>query len=287
MKLLITFEDRLRHDSTGVYFKRAFEQLLGADNVVHLYNEQLGDARRSDFEHIIKIDDGLEQHRFPKHLGPASWYVIDCHIDLEWRRKLHAEAGFHNLFFAQKRAVAEDWGGAAKHWVPLACEEASHWAGQRPRKYDVCFIGNFHSRHASRRMDYCDALFARFPNFYYGRRFFREMAEKFAESRLVWNCALNGDINMRFFEAQMSGSALLTDQIPEMDLLGFREGTHYIGYNDKDEMLAKAEYYLANESEREMIAFNARLLVLNKFQYIHRARQMWEILTKEVAHVAS
>ena len=96
------------------------------------------------------------------------------------------------------------------------------------------------------------------------------MAKKYAESRLVFNCGINGDVNMRFFEGLQSGSALLTDVLQDQEQLGFKEGVHYIGYNNEGEMLEKARYYLRDSDKREWIAKNGFELVSDKHQYVNR-----------------
>lgn len=271
--LLLSYDDRIRPDSTSVYFKYAADYLLGSNNVGFSYPEDLGSVGNK-YDLYLKIDDGLEQNRWNPSLHPSAYYMIDTHIDLEWRQNLAQEGQFDYLFFAQKKGVSENWHTDNKFWVPLACDPKHHYVGSEAKKYDVCFIGNFHSVHACDRIVYCDRLFKEFPEFFYGNRTFKDMAKKFSESRLVFNKSLNKDVNMRFFEAQCSGSALLTDVLPEQEELGFKEGIHYIGYNSEDEMVDKAKYYLEHDYQREKIAFTGSRLAQGFHTYNNRLNML-------------
>lgn len=275
MKILITSENRVRHDSTGEYFKRAFKELLGEHNVLCMYNEELKDAPKG-LDLYLKIDDGLDTHTFPEELHPSAYYIIDSHLDVDWRRKLADKANMDNLFFAQKKGMLLDWHTKNKAWVPLAAEKESHYVGVKPKKYDTCFIGYFHSKYARERVEYVHELFKTVPNFYFsqGSRFFKDMAGKFAESKIVFNKSLNQDINMRFFEGSCSGSALMSDYIEEAKELGFRADVDYIAYDTIQDMKDKAEWYLKHDTVRERLAYSGMQFVHDNHLYKHRAEQI-------------
>lgn len=275
MKILFTSEDRVRPDSTGVYFRRAFEETLGKDNVLFMYNEDLHKAP-SGLDLYVKVDDGLSTHRFPDHLHPSCYYIIDTHIDYKWRYELAGEAKFDKLYFAQNEGLKQEWHTKDKLWVPLAADRDMHYVGKREKKYDTCFVGYFHSQHAEKRIDYVHELFKHTSNFYFsqGTRFFKDMTTKLAETRLVFNKSLNDDINMRFFESMCSGSALLSDYIQDARLLGFRQDIDYIGYQNIDEMKDKATFYLKHPELREDIAESGKRFVHFNHLYKHRVAQI-------------
>jgi len=273
MRLLLSSDDRIRPDGTCVLFRRAFEEVLGKENVIWKYPEELAHVTEP-FDLLGKIDDGLSQNRWNPRLHPSFWYVIDCHVDLDWRLDLEREGNFDFLFFAQKEPLEAGWACQKRFWVPLAADPELHYTGPKEKKYDVCFIGNFHSRHSGKRIELCDRLFREFPNFYYGHVCFKDMAEKFAQSKLVWNWGLNKDTNMRFFEAMMSGSALLSNYLPAQDELGFVAGRDYIAYTDEKDMIEKARYYLEHDEEREKIAKSGHALVKSLHTYRHRAQEI-------------
>jgi len=75
-----------------------------------------------------------------------------------------------------------------------------------------------------------------------------EVASRMANAQLCFNCSLNGDLNMRPFEALSAGGCLLTDRLSAetgFDEL-FVDGRDLIIYDDADDLIAKARYYLAN-----------------------------------------
>jgi spore maturation protein CgeB len=268
MKILITYEDRVRPDSTGIYFREAFKKL---GSVTHVYNDVLQYVKPGDFDVYIKIDDGLNTHKFPKELKPSVYYTIDTHIHAAWRAELAADAEFDYIFCAQKAGETLPWACKNVKFLPLGCDPNYHMIrGKRDKKYDVCFIGNVQPQWQKRRIERLDLLFKAFPNFYFGQKTFRDMAEKFAESKLVFNSQYSDDINMRVFEAMCSGSALITEKLDWQGM--FEDGKHLIEYDSDENMIEQVQYYLENASEREFIAETGQREVLEKHTYYHRCK---------------
>lgn len=289
MKLVLYSNAGLRPDSTCMYFVWAFEALLGKDNVRHIQTkEELDSLDGTEADLYLKVDDGQEWQRWdnPK-LHPSAYYIIDTHLDMEWRQKLAREAGFDYLFLSQKKGVNVDgWHTGNRLWLPLACDPTYHDVGPQPKKYDLCFMGNFHSIYGLERMDYVDAAFKAVDKPFYSRyRTFKPYTQKMAESKIVLNKSLNEDVNMRFFEATCSGSMLLSDILWDQHTLGFEDGVNYAGYTNKEEMLEKIKYYLAHDEERETIAAKGKALAQSKHTYIDRARRIVEMVVKEKVNV--
>ena len=132
------------------------------------------------------------------------------------------------------------------------------------------FIGNFHNNLAGPRVDMLDTFFKAAPNFFFGNRMFHEMTEKYAQSKLVFNRSINGDLNMRVYEGMCSGSCLITDRVPDLDKLGFIDKGHYFGYSSKEELDELTRMLLREDSLRERVAKNGRQFVLEKHLYKHR-----------------
>lgn len=184
-----------------------------------------------------------------------------------------SEGKFDMLFVAQKNATEFPEWHVKPIWCPLGCDRDLHFIGNRAKEYDVCFIGNFHSMYQNTRLEYVDALFKKFPNFYYGNRAFYEMAEKFRSSKIVFNHAINNDINMRFFEACCSGSFQLAPYIDNNGLEElFQDGVHLVTYKSIKNALDLAEFYLNNEEAREKIAKAGMIHINNNHTYIHRTK---------------
>jgi spore maturation protein CgeB len=81
-------------------------------------------------------------------------------------------------------------------------------------------------------------------------------------------------LNMRVFEVMTVGTPLITTRHPDMDLYGFVEGTHYLGFAGIDEMLCNIDWVLNHSSQAEIIANNAREFVCRNHTYAHRAEEL-------------
>ncbi len=280
MKVLVSYDNTTPY-TTGNYFLKAFGQ---AADAMHCLPHELKEVSPSEFDLYIKIDDGLEEHKWRPDLHPSVYYVIDSHIDKSgWREKTMEHGDFDHIFTAQKNALDKYSRFAETKWVPLGCDPIDHSprAKAGKKEYDVCFIGNFHSEFADKRIDTIDRLFKEFPNFFYGNRYFQDMADKFKQSRVVFNQALNNDINMRYFEACCSGSFQLASRIHEngFDEL-YAEDEHLACYDSMDEMVDKMKYYLKNEKERERIARNGLEYTVAYHTYKNRAEKIIEYVSK-------
>lgn len=272
MKILLTYDDRIRKDSTAVYFYHAFSKLC---DVVMVYPEELPNINPKSFDLFVKIDDGLFPTYFPPEFHPSVYYVIDTHIDAGQRQEVVAKSHFDYVFCAQKRGAEMSWESQNVFWLPLGCDPEFHSIpNKQPKKHDVCFIGNVHPFWQMRRVERLDKLFKAIPNFYFGNVFFKEATRKYAESKLVFNSAHSDDINMRVFEGMCSGSCLFTDKQDWQGL--FQPGVHFLEYSNDSEMLDIAEYYIKNNKEREKLAMQGQKEVLNNHTYLKRAKEILE-----------
>jgi spore maturation protein CgeB len=281
MRILISYDNMLPH-TTGNYFAEAFKQM--PDILIDWsHPSKLGQVNKSYYDLFIKIDDGLFCNEWREDLHPSIYYIIDSHIEPEtnWRREMVKKGNFDYLFTAQKNGAEQL--GINSEWIPLGCDPRVHtfqWPlpEDKPHKiYDVCFIGNFHSGYREKRIDYAEALFREFPNFFHGNRFFNEMAMKFAESKIVFNQSLNNDVNMRIYEACCSGSFQLTSEIKNNGLEElYTPGEHLVVYDSMGDMLEKAKYYLDNDVERERIALAGFNHTIQNHTYNHRINVMME-----------
>jgi len=101
-----------------------------------------------------------------------------------------------------------------------------------------------------------------------------DMGRIYSQSKVVLNVSIGGDLNMRVFEALMSGALLVTDRIDNgLDDL-FVDGTHYVGYGTSEEAIAKIAHFLSHDEERQAIADQGRRLALAKHSYAHRWADM-------------
>jgi hypothetical protein len=197
-------------------------------------------------------------------------YLIDVHLNLGAR--LHLAQLFDSVFVAQKAYVPliAASGHPRVHWLPLACDPEVHHQPAEHRTFDVGFVGKLGHKGGT-RYTILSAVLPRYATNdtapFYARE---EMARVYGQSKIVFNASINGDLNMRFFEALASGALLVTDRIDNGVSELFQEDVHYVGYSTIDEAIEKIDYYLAHPAERDRIAAAGCAEVLARHTYRNR-----------------
>ena len=221
------------------------------------------------------VETGLD--KLPRDLKgldiPKACYLIDTHLHLE--DHLVKARYFDYVFLAQKEYIEafKEIGCKYVYWLPLGCDPEIHEKHQVEKKYDVGFVGSLTDK---RRLDLLNAVDKNFDLFV-ERRFMEEMAIVFSESRIVFNNAINNDLNMRVFEALCSGSLLLTDSAVGLEEF-FHNKTHLVIYKDEKELIEKIRFYLDHPELSVEIGEQGRNEVLKKHTYDHRIQKMMKIL---------
>ena len=225
------------------------------------------------------IDSGA--HEIEAGIGkikaPKVAYIIDSHVSPELR--LAMARHFDCVFMAHKAQLPffKENGIENVHWMPLACWPPLHEVDVQERTCDVAYVGSFSIEEDDRRRVLLGRVAERFPNSIVGRRWPREMARIYAQSKIVVNACFNNDVNMRVFEALASGSLLITDPAEGLEEL-FTDGEHLVIYRNDEELLDVIQYYLEHPEERERIAAAGRELVLAKHTYRHRLDAMMKLV---------
>lgn len=205
---------------------------------------------------------------------PRVCYLIDSHLHLENHLEV---AGLFDYVFIAQRGYLQQFRkvNPRTFWLPLACDPDIHGKKTDIKRHEIGFVGGIPS--GGRREALLKHLQLHLP-VYYERCFWDDMARVFSESRIVFNEAVNHDLNMRFFETLASGSLLLSDMAKgsgQNEL--FLEGEDYALYNDPN-LIEVARFYLDNERIREKIAARGRLLALNAHTYLHRVQDLLEVV---------
>lgn len=262
-----------RNDGPPLFWWHAATRLLGKENSRHLIPN--GDySKCGNFDLHVWVDwgeDALMNHLNYKPVTPPKpnvYVCSDAHIGYEYRLSRARE--FDWVFCNQLRAAQEFVRDGIPEerciWMPHAVEPLAYPTKNIINKYDVCFIGNMN---CWERVDFLDAMFREFPNFYFGKRIFEEAAQKFSESKIVLNHTIKDDVNMRIFEALATKSFLLTSDIPTLPVL-FKDGVHLVTYKDNTDAVKKARYYLEHDDERQKIAEAGYKAVMERHTYTHR-----------------
>ena len=217
---------------------------------------------------------------------PTVGYLIDVHVGLHSR--LLAAQFFDVVFVAHKDYVGNFIkAGINAHWLPVGCDPIIHSVPGLVRNIDVAFIGQMGYK-GSARYEILTKVLSRFRSNDRNRFYTpREMSAIYGQAKIVFNASINGDLNMRVFEALASGALLVTDRIANglNDL--FQENIHYVGYTTIEEAIEKVSYYLEHKSERELIARQGYDWVLQHHTYGHRYRTIEHIVKTSLPQARS
>ncbi len=280
MRVLVSFEGRVRPDSTGFHIVKSFQEL--GHEVDHVLPENI--MRVNDgYDIYVKCDDGQKVTQWNPNLHPSHFIAIDTHIEHDWRIALAKSGKFDTVSVVHSDGLKLDWVRDDVYWLPVGCTPDWNYTGQWAKEYDGCFIGNFHNGLAGPRIEMLDTFFKSCPGpIFFGNRTFKDQTEKYGKSKLIFNRSINGDANMRVFEALCSGSCLVTDRVPDLDKLGFVDGVHYAGYSSGEELSVVVKDLLVNEEKRETIARQGRAEVVRAHTYAQRVQVLIGNLTKQM-----
>ncbi|MBI5648833.1 MAG: glycosyltransferase [Chloroflexi bacterium] len=269
--------------TTALYFERALQQEHEVYYIGPAYWPRTGYTSNEDLFRLI--ENGLPQpdlvlfiepgqRFFPRGLEkmvcPTAVYLVDVHQDLNHRL---AQAPFFDYIFVAQQdyvSVFAQMGYQQVYWLPLACDPIVHGHKQETKKWDIGFVGHPNSVTRTRRLELLSKHFT--MNDYHCFYPKEKISEIYSQSKIVFNSAVNGDLNMRVFEGMASGSLLVTDQIKNGQEVLFKNGIHLVEYKDDSSLLKAVEYYLAHDEEREQIASAGAQLVMSEHTYWHRCQ---------------
>jgi len=228
-----------------------------------------------DIDFILEVDSPCHMPGIEKTGIPSAFWAIDTHIKPNVHRKIAPE--FDHVFVAQKDLVSVlQPKNKNSHWLPLACDPGIHRKFDVDKRYDISFVGNVHPKYHRDRKELLDRIGKKYDLHIFNNVFMEDMAKLFCKSKITFNRSVNGDLNMRVFEALSTGSFLLTDDIKNGLHDFFENGLHMVMYKDNDPM-ELIGYYLKHETEREMIAKAGFDIVRKKHTYEHRMKEIISI----------
>lgn len=166
-----------------------------------------------------------------------------------------------------------------RHWLPAAANPAI-W--RRPvdanRPIDVLFVGSTHPQVHTRRVALLEYLLAQGVSVQIEHAFGRKAADLMGQAKIVLNCSLADDLNMRVPEALMSGAALVTDWVDGLEEMELRQGWEVTTYGTDAECDAAIRYLLDNPARRESIARAGQAVALARHTYTKRAEFLLETM---------
>lgn len=264
-RVALVYDNTIRPDTTGIYVERALRQFT---DIVHFLPTQI-DRIQAEYDLYLQIDDGLTYRWTRSDLHPSAWWIIDTHLQFDWDREKAVDFDF--LFTAQKNGAQHFRleGFDNVRWIPLGCDPQIHrQIADTPKQYNVCFVGNLIP---GRRTELVELLKDEIPRVHVAQAFMDDMAKIYSQSKIVFNCSIKDDVNMRVFEAISCGSMLMTNEIDDngQEQL-FDDQVHYVTYTDADDLLEKTRHFLEHEEQREDIASEGMAWAHTKHMYRHR-----------------
>jgi len=277
-QVAVIYDNTIRTDTTGIYVERALRQVA---DVVHFLPTQM-DRIQPEYDLYLQVDDGLTYRWVRSDLHPSAWWIIDTHLQFDWDKEKAVDFDF--LFTAQKdgaeRLKFEGFDNAK--WLPLGCDPEIHCRIPNVKKqYNVCFVG---SLIPGRRTELIELLKDEVPRVHVTQAYFEEMAKIYTQSKIIFNCSVKNDVNMRVFEAISSGSLLITNNIKgngQEEI--FIDGQHLVTYSSANELLDRVRFYLKHEDKREAIAQRGMELAHKTCTYRHRVESILSQFDRNVS----
>lgn len=272
-QISFVYNSDIRNNGTATLAFNSCKHQLGWGNKVDRWRP---DGELPERELYIYVDDGRDDIDWvcPK---PNAYWAIDTHLGYDYR--LWKAKQFDRVYCAQLEGCRKMKNDGIENvsWLPLGCNPMAHpnyaeminhpnrdahtKGDSLSKQYDIGFVGFINQGagdNSNNRVDWLDYTFNKFNNFKFAyNRFFEDMAVIYIRSRLGYNISIRNDLNMRFFEVLSTGTCLLTNtNVEGIVELGFIEGEHFLGYENKKDLLKKGNWGLNNSDERERIAKN-------------------------------
>lgn len=193
----------------------------------------------------IQVDAGWHFSNKPKE-GIVAHVQTDPHVI---KQNYRLPISYSDLNFCMQLQYSEP----GEIYLPYAADPTVHYPMNIDKIYDACLVGiKYQSR---------DGLISRLQS--HGLNIKYEIGLVFDEYRLAYNqskIALNwstlDDIPSRFFEGMAMGLPLVSNIVPDIEKLGFIEGTDYFGFRSLEEADEKVKQLLLDEGLRSWVAEN-------------------------------
>jgi len=228
---------------------------------------------------VLWIDSGL--HRLTLDLtgctAPTVALVGDVRGDDVMGRQIQHARQFDLALLqftpgAVKRFVAA---GVNAQWIPPCADPDQHaWPGDVTPIYDVGLVGSTTWAH-DRRVSLLKQMQGAGIDVRVESHLHEEMALFHQRCRVLFNCSLDGDLNMRVPEAMISGRPLVTDRVEGIATFG-QHDTRFLLYDTDDEAVAAVQSLLHCPGERARIGGHGHALARCQHTYGKRVAEILE-----------
>lgn len=266
MRILINYLYQYYPFTTATYYEAAFKRYPRASVF------RVGQDRVPCADIIVNIEPCGEIVTYPT--ATTCYIEIDNHIHRG--KDVEKYSQVDHVFVAQKGYLPL-YDQTKTTWLPLAADPEKHkYYQDEPLIYDVGFLGN---DTYPRRREFLDLIGKKYKLLRSTAQPGEEYSRKLSQCKMIFNCSMDNDVNMRFFEAMSIGRLLLSDRVDGQDELA-QSGKHYVSYADWTGLDWRINHYLKHEEEREKIAKAGAALVHARHTYDDRVDTIMEILHK-------
>jgi hypothetical protein len=263
-KILINYDYSLAPITTAYYY----EEVLRRHPLYKGY--RLGQLDPSKADAIINFETCDEVVVCSK--VPSSYYEIDNHLIKGLEYWKYNPVDF--VFVAQNFNI-ELYPFGKTSYLPLAADPNKHKPISGITEiYDIGFIGN---QNYTRRKQLLQILDQNFNCLITESAPGLPYSEKLSACRILFNCSMQHDVNMRFFESMSIGKILVSDYLPEQDQFAY-DKCHYYAYRNRYEMVAIIKKLLRSPNHRKAVGDMSRHNIIKNHTYKHRLEQMLSVM---------
>lgn len=156
-------------------------------------------------------------------------------------------------------------------WLPNAFDDRYFINKNVDNKYnDIIFIGNKLNR--GELIEYMSKVY----NLKYYMKTGKDMIDLIHSTKINFNKSISADVNYRNFETIGCGACLLTNYLPELEELGFKNGINCLMYKSLDDINIKLKYAFLNDNWKR-ISKNG-LEFSKNHTYVKRVEKLIETL---------
>jgi len=236
---------------------------------------------------IVKAD--ATGRNFPRNLGqvscPKVLLVGDTHHMQQPIRtvlRYAQEEPFDYVIFDHTRHHARLFAEAGVrnvHWLPAVDYGFMPRDIRKRHSRPLTFVGQA-GRHHPYRCWVLEHLQAAKLPLEILRGTLAQTADIYADSQITLNISLNGDLNLRVFEALAAGGFLLTDALPDDSGLPqlFKAGEHLETWRTPDELVEKIRYYLDHPLDAQRIREAGHREILARHHPDVKLRQFYDLV---------
>jgi hypothetical protein len=212
---------------------------------------------------FIQIDAG-----FHYSTRPNAGVVVHVQTDPHVLKNLYTlPKSYSDINFCMQLCYSEP----GEIYLPYAADETVHYPMDVDKIYDACLIGLQYPT----RNSLVDRLRSHGLNVKYTTgEIFDEYRLSYNQSKIALNWSTLDDIPARFFEGMAMNLPLVSNIVPDIEKLGFIEGTDYFGFRSLDEADNKVKQLLVDEGLRCWVAENGHKKVMEKHLWRHRVEQI-------------